>query len=74
MEDDSDWGMDMDAVLKGRLVVGLYVVPILQGPKGNEVEVLWLVINGLIVILGGMEDEVFDTSRVIPVVNGLDVV
>ena len=58
----------MDAVLKGILVAGPCVVPKLQGPSGNEVEVLWLAINGLIVMLGGMEDEVFNPNGGILVV------
>ena len=52
----------MATVLEGRLVVGPYVIATFQGPKGNEVEELWLATKGLIVMLGGMEDEVFDTS------------
>ena len=63
----------MDEGLKGRLVAGPCVIPTLQGPKGNEAEVFWLVTNGLIVMLGGMEDEVFDPSGGILIVNGLDV-
>ena len=60
-------------MLKGILVVGPRVILKLQGPKGNEAKVFLLVTNGLIVMLGGMEDEVFDPSGSIPVVNGLDV-
>ena len=52
----------MDATLEGRLVVGPCAIATLQGPKGNEVEELWLVIKGLIMMLGGMEDEVFNPS------------
>ena len=73
MRDESNLGMNMDATLKGRLVVGPCSIPTLQGPNGNEVRVFWLVKNGLIVILGGMEEEVFDPSGGILVVNGLDV-
>lgn len=58
----------MGAVLKGMLVVGPCVVLKFQGPKGNEVVFLWLAINGLIVILGGMEDEVLDPNGGISVV------
>ena len=52
----------MDAALEGRLVVGPCSIATLEGPKGNEVEELWLITKGLIVMLGGMEDEVFDPS------------
>ena len=52
----------MDVVLEGRLVVGLYTIATFQGPKGNEAKELWLVTKGLIVMLGGMEDEVFDPT------------
>ena len=52
----------MDAVLEGRMVVGLCVIATLQGRKGNKVKELWLITKGLIVMLGGMEDEVFDPS------------
>ena len=60
----------MDVGIKGRLVVGPYAIPIFQGPKGNEVDVLWLVTNGLIVMLGGMGDEVFDPSGGMSIGNG----
>ena len=75
----------MDVVLKGILMAGPHGGPKLQGPSGNETKVLWLVTNGLIVMLGGMEDEVFNPKGGIPVVywdvswmfmalvNGLDV-
>ena len=52
----------MTAVLEGRLVIGPCVATIPQGPKGNVAEELWLATKGLIVMLGGMEDEVFDPS------------
>ena len=52
----------MDAVLEGRLVVDACAIATFQGPKGNEAEELWLATKGLIVMLGGMEDEVFDPS------------
>ena len=63
----------MDVVVKGRLVVGPHAIATPQGPKENEAEIFWLVTKGLIVMLGGMEDEVFDPSGGILVVNGLDV-
>ena len=50
----------MVVVLGGRLVIGPCVIATFQGPKGNEVEELWLATKGLIVMLGGMEDEVLD--------------
>ena len=68
MRYECDLGMYLDVVLKGRLVAGPCVISKLQGPKGNEAEVFWLVTNGLIVMLGGMEDEEFDTSGGILVV------
>ena len=52
----------MDATLEGRLVVGPYTIATFQGPKGNVAEELWLATKGLIVMLGGMEDEVLDPS------------
>ena len=52
----------MTATLERLLVIGPYVVSIFQGPKGNAAEELWLVMKGLIVMLGGMEDEVLDPS------------
>ncbi len=52
----------MAAVLGGRPVVGPCAIETFQGPKGNEAEELWLATKGLIVMLGGMEDEVFDPS------------
>ena len=52
----------MNAVLEGRLVVGPCVIATFQGPKGSEAKELWLATKGLIVMLGGMEDEVFDPS------------
>lgn len=55
------------------IVTGPCVIPTLQGPKGNEAKVLWLFTNGLIVILGWMEDEVFDPNGGMPIVNELDV-
>ena len=54
--------MGIDAVLKGILVAGPWAILKLQGPNINEAEVLWLVTNGLIVMLGGMEDEMFDPN------------
>ena len=63
----------MDVVLKGRLVAGPHARPKIEGPSRNEAEVLWLVTNGLIVMLGGMEDEAFDPNGGICVVDGLDV-
>ena len=63
----------MDIVLEGRIAVGPCAIATFQGPKGNEAEELWLATKGLIVMLGGMEDEVFDPSGGIPVVNGQDV-
>ena len=73
MMDESVQGMDMDAVLEGSLVVGPCAIATLQGPKGNEAEEIWLVTKGLIVMLGGMEDEVFGPSGSIGLVNRLDV-
>ena len=52
----------MDAVLEGRLVVGPCAIATFQGPKGNETEELRPDTKGLIVMLGGMEDGVFDPS------------
>ena len=52
----------MDVVLEGRLVVGPYATATFQGPKAIEAKELWLVTKGLVVILGGMEDEVFGPS------------
>ena len=60
--DESALGMDMDAVLEGRLVVGPCAIVTFQGPKGNEAKEIWLVTKGLIVMLGRMEDELFDPS------------
>lgn len=60
--DDSAYGMDVTIVLGGRLVIGTYCIVVFQGPKGNAAEELWLATKGLIVIFGGMEDEVFDPS------------
>ena len=60
-------------MLKGRLVAGPCVIPTFYGTKENEVEVFWLVKNRLIVMLGGMEDEVFNPTRGILAVSGLDV-
>ena len=48
----------MTAVLEGILVIGPCVVVTFQGPKGNAADELWLVANGLIEMLGGIEDEV----------------
>ena len=50
----------MTAALEGILVRGPYVVVTFQGPKGTLVDKLWLVANGLIEMLGGMEDEVLN--------------
>ena len=52
----------MDVVLEGRLVVGPCAIATFQGPKENVAEELWLVTKGLIVMLGGIEGEVFDPS------------
>ncbi len=52
----------MAIVLGGRLVIGPCAITTFQGPKGNEVEELWVATKGLIVMLGGMEDEVFNSS------------
>ena len=52
----------MDVVLEGRLVVGPCAIVRFQGPKENEAKELWLATKGLIVMLGGMEVEVFDPS------------
>ena len=48
--------------LKGRIAVGPCAIATPQGYRGNEAEVFWLVTKGLIVMLGGMEDEVLDPS------------
>ena len=60
--DDSVRGADVTAVLGGRLVIGACVAVVFQGPKGNAAEELWLVTKGLIVMFGGMEDEVLDPN------------
>ncbi len=62
----------MAIVLGGRLV-GPYVVATFQGPKGNEAKELFLDTKGLIVMLAGMEDEVFDPNGGICIVDRLDV-
>ena len=51
-------------MLGGRLVVGPYAIATFQGPKGNKVEDIWLATKGLIVMLGGMKDEVLDPSGI----------
>ena len=75
----------MDVVLKGKLVVDHCACPKLYGPSGNEATICWLVINGLIVMLGRMEDEVLNPNKgifekywdvdwmFVALVNGLDV-
>lgn len=57
--DDSVRGAYVTVVLGERLVIGACVAVIFQGPKGNATDELWLVTKGLIVMFGGMEDEVF---------------
>ena len=52
----------MAIVIGGRLVVGPCVILTFQGLKGNEADEFWLATKGLIVMLGGMEDEVLDPS------------
>ena len=50
----------MTATLERILVIGPCVVVTFQGPKGNVANELWLVTNGLIVMLDGMEDKVLN--------------
>ena len=52
----------MAVVLGERLVIGPYVIATFQGPKGNTAKELWIATKGLIVMLGGMKDEVLDPS------------
>ncbi len=49
-------------MVKGRLAIGPCAIVTPQGPRGNEANILWQVTKGLIVMLGLMEDEVFDPS------------
>lgn len=49
-------------MLWGRLVRDAYVTIVFQGPKRNVSEELWLATKGLIVMFGGIEDEVLDPS------------
>ena len=58
----------MDVVIKRILVVGPCTRPKIQGHRGNEAKVLWIVTNGLIVMLGGMEDEFLNPNGGIHVV------
>ena len=62
MVDESACGADMTVVLGGRPVIGPPIIEKIQGPKGNAAKELWLVTKGLRVMLGGMEEEVFDPS------------
>ncbi len=60
--DDSVEGVNATIVLGGRLMICTCVIAKFQGPKGNVAEELWLVTKGLIVMFGGMEDEVLDPN------------
>ena len=58
----------MTIVLEGTLGIGSCIVVTFQDPKGKVAKALCLVTNRLIVMLGDIEDEVFEPNKGILVV------